>query len=58
MALGLVQLRINFTCIFIVFQIALVGSRLRQLCKNLKVCVIMKLILIARGPHAIYSGAP
>ena len=31
-ALG--QLRINFTCIFKVFQIALVASRLRQFCGN------------------------
>ena len=31
-ALG--QLRINFTCIFKVFQIALVASRLGQFCEN------------------------
>ena len=28
------QLRINFTCIFKVFQIALVASRLGQFCEN------------------------
>ena len=31
---ALVQLRINFTCIFKVFQIALVASRLGQFCEN------------------------
>ena len=31
-ALG--QLRINFTCIFKIFQIALVASRLGQFCEN------------------------
>ena len=33
-ASALVQLRINFTCIFKVFQIALVASRLGQFCEN------------------------
>ena len=31
---ALVQLRINFTCILKVFQIALVASRLGQFCEN------------------------
>ena len=33
-ASALVQLRINFTCIFKVFEIALVASRLGQFCEN------------------------
>ena len=33
-ASALVQLRINFTCIFKVFQIALVASRLGEFCEN------------------------
>ena len=33
-ASALVQIRINFTCIFKVFQIALVASRLGQFCEN------------------------
>ena len=33
-ASALVQLRINFTSIFKVFQIALVASRLGQFCEN------------------------
>ena len=33
-ASALVQLRIYFTCIFKVFQIALVASRLGQFCEN------------------------
>ena len=33
-ASALVQLRINFTCVFKVFQIALVAWRLRQFCEN------------------------
>ena len=35
-ASALVQLRINFTCIFKVFQIALKASRLGQFCENFK----------------------
>ena len=33
-ATALGQLRINFTCIFKVFQIALVASQLGQFCEN------------------------
>ena len=48
-ALG--QLRINFTCIFKVFQIALVALRLGQFCETLKIQA--KLILNCPRAHAI-----
>ena len=50
-ASALVQLGINFTCIFKVFQIALVASRLGQFCENLK--ILVKLILNYPRVHAI-----
>jgi len=50
-ALG--QLRINFTCIFKVFQIALVASRLGQFCENLEKTPAVKLILNCPWPRAI-----
>ena len=47
----LVQLRINFICIFKVFQIALVALRSGNFVKSLKIQV--KLILICPRAHAI-----
>ena len=53
-ASALVQLRINFTCIFKVFQIALVASRLGQFMKTLK--ILVKLILNCPRAHAISNS--
>ena len=52
-ASALVQLRINFTCIFKVFQIALVASRLGQFCENFEIKLLVKLILNFPRAHAI-----
>ena len=55
-ASALVQLRINFTCIFKVFQISLVASRLGQFCENFENTREIRLhiqIKVPKEPHSM-----
>ena len=55
-ASALVQLKINFTCIFNVFQIALVASRLGQFCENFENTREIRLhiqIKVPKEPHSM-----